>query len=228
MYKRQPQEVLDAVLSYAQTHSVPLSSVEGFVRQLIGWREFVRMVYVCDGARMRVQNTLHASRPLPESWWQGTTGIIPIDHLIATLKEYAYTHHIPRLMVAGNLMTLLGINPHACYRWFMEWYIDAYDWVMVPNVYGMGLYADGGTMTTKPYVSSSRYLRTMSDYPSGPWHEWWDALYWVFVDTHREVFSANHRASFAVSMFDRFTDEKKRQYHETVAKVYALHWPSKT
>ncbi len=210
-----PHEVLDAVLHYAEHHDTPLSSLEGFVRQLIGWREYIRMVYVCDGARMRNQNVLNAHRPLPESWWQGTTNLLPIDEAITTLDRSAYTHHIIRLMVVGNMMTLLGINPHDGYRWFMEWYIDAYDWVMVPNVYGMALFADGGTMTTKPYLSSSNYLKKMSDYPKGEWQKVWDALYWKFVDTHRDLLMKQQRASFAVRMFDRLSKEKREECERT-------------
>ncbi len=205
-----PKQVLEAVLSC----DVPLASLEGFVRQLIGWREFMRMVYVCDGGRMRNQNALQATRRLTKSWWKGDTGIYPVDHTIGTLKKYAYTHHIIRLMVMGNSMTLLGIRPEDAYLWFMEWYIDAYDWVMVPNVYGMALYADGGTIVTKPYVSSSKYIKKMSNYPKGEWEECFDALYWVFVDTHRKVLSKLHRSSFMVVMYDKFSDTKKRELQE--------------
>ena len=107
-------------------------------------------------------------------------------------------------------MTLLGVYPEDVYVWFMEWYIDAYDWVMVPNVYGMALYADGGTIVTKPYVSSSKYIKKMSDYPKGEWEECFDALYWMFVDKHRNILSKIHRSSFMVVMYDKFSDEKKR------------------
>lgn len=214
-----PREVLDAVLEYASHHEVPLPSLEGFVRQLIGWREFVRMIYVCGGGAMRRKNALAAQRSLTESWWTGDTGIVPLDHAIDTLKRHAYTHHIVRLMVAGNLMTLLGARPDDCYRWFMEWYIDAYDWVMVPNVYGMALFADGGSMTTKPYVSSSRYISNMSDYPPGPWKDIWDALYWSFVDRHRSVLSSGHRSSFSVIQFDRLSEGKKEHYRTAASQA---------
>ncbi len=214
-----PREVLSAVLHYAAENPVPIASLEGFVRQLIGWREFIRMVYVCEGARMRKKNTLQATRKLTSAWWDGTTGIVPIDDAIRTLKHVAYTHHIMRLMVVGNFMTLLGIDPDEGYQWFMEWYIDAYDWVMVPNVYGMALFADGGTMVTKPYVSSSNYLRKMSDYMKGEWTGIWDALYWAFVEKHQALLSANKRASFSVSMFNRFSEDKKEAFRNAAHKA---------
>lgn len=207
-----PREVLDAVLRHGEGHGTPIASLEGFVRQLVGWREFVRVVYVCDGARMRRQNALGANRILTGAWWNGTTGLLPVDESIKLLEEHAYTHHIVRLMILGNAMTLLGVHPDEGYRWFMEWYIDAYDWVMVPNVYGMALFADGGGMITKPYVSSSRYILKMSDYPKGDWCGKWDALYWAFVRDHAELLSRNVRASFAVSMLARLPEEKRLGY----------------
>jgi deoxyribodipyrimidine photolyase-related protein len=207
-----PREVLDAALRYGERHATPIASLEGFVRQLIGWREFVRVVYVCDGARMRRQNALGANRILTGAWWDGTTGLLPVDESIKLLERYAYTHHIVRLMILGNVMTLLGVHPDEGYRWFMEWYIDAYDWVMVPNVYGMALFADGGSMVTKPYVSSSRYVLKMSDYPKGDWCGKWDALYWTFVRDHAELLSRNVRASFAVSLLARLAEGKRREH----------------
>jgi deoxyribodipyrimidine photolyase-related protein len=207
-----PREVLDAALAHGERHATPIASLEGFVRQLIGWREFVRVVYVCDGARMRRQNALGANRILTGAWWDGTTGLLPVDESIKLLERHAYTHHIVRLMIVGNVMTLLGVHPDEGYRWFMEWYIDAYDWVMVPNVYGMALFADGGGMVTKPYVSSSRYILKMSDYPKGDWCGKWDALYWAFVRDHAELLSRNVRASFAVSMLARLAEGKRREH----------------
>lgn len=219
-----PQQVLDEVLTYAQTHDIPLASLEGFVRQLIGWREFIRMMYMYKGREMRVKNALRAHRALPESWWSGETGVVPIDHLVEGLKSHAYSHHIPRLMVAGNMMTLIGADPSDCYQWFMEWYIDAYDWVMVPNVYGMALYADGGGMVTKPYVSSSKYVMKMGNYVKGEWQEEWDALYWNFIDTHRTVFLANTRSSLMVHLYDKFSEEKKCDYKKKAEGFLKKHF----
>jgi len=216
------REVLTLLIDYTTKHTVPLASLEGFVRQLIGWREYMRMVYVCDGTRMRNQNALKSTRMLTTAWWDGTTGIVPIDHAIETLKAYAYTHHIVRLMVLGNMMSLLGVDPHEAHRWFMQWYIDAYDWVMVPNVYGMTLFADGGTIVTKPYISSSRYILKMSNYPKEAWAEAWDALYWAYVNTHRRVLSQNIRAGFSVRLYDRFSKEKQHILQSKANELYDM------
>lgn len=213
-----PHYVLKSVLDYGEKNNVPLASLEGFVRQLIGWREFMRMAYICGGVKMRNSNALSANRSLSKSWWTGNTGIYPVDHTIEILHKYAYTHHIVRLMIIGNIMTLLGVRPHDAYRWFMEWYIDAYDWAMVPNVYGMALYADGGTIVTKPYVSSSKYIQKMSDYSSGQWENTFDALYWHFIDKNKKVFLQIPRASLMVKMFEKFTKEKQHDIREKALK----------
>ena len=133
----------------------------------------------------------HGSCPHP--FYTGTTGLEPVDTVIHRLLQHAYAHHIERLMILGNIMVLCEIDPDEVYRWFMELFIDAYDWVMVPNVYGMSQYADGGMITTKPYISSSNYIRKMSDFKEGPWCEVWDGLYWRFIRKHRDFFSRNPR-----------------------------------
>jgi deoxyribodipyrimidine photolyase-related protein len=157
-------------------------------------------------------------------WWEGNTGLLPVDHTVEVLKKTAYTHHIVRLMVAGNAMTLIGARPDDCYRWFMEWYIDAYDWVMVPNVYGMALYADGGGMVTKSYVSSSKYLMKMGNYKKGEWEDVWDALYWNFIGTHRNFFLQNSRSSLMVHLYDKFSEEMKLEYKEKAKKFLKNHY----
>jgi deoxyribodipyrimidine photolyase-related protein len=122
-------------------------------------------------------------------------------------------------MVLGNFMMLCEFDPDEIYRWFMEHYIDAYDWVMVPNVYGMSQFADGGLMSTKPYISSSNYLKKMSDFPKGDWQQTWDALYWRFIDLQRDVFNKNIRMKFMVTMLDKMPDEK-RLNHFKIANEY--------
>ncbi|MEZ6106672.1 MAG: cryptochrome/photolyase family protein [Pirellulaceae bacterium] len=141
-----PREVVDRSIEYADR--VPLNSLEGFVRQVIGWREFIRGVYKWRGTRQRTTNFWGHTRRLPSSFYDGTTGIVPFDTVVRRVLDGAYCHHIERLMIAGNFMLLCGIDPDDVYRWFMELFIDAYDWVMVPNVYGMSQHADGGLMTT--------------------------------------------------------------------------------
>jgi deoxyribodipyrimidine photolyase-related protein len=207
-----PQQVLDEVLAYANNHTIPINSLEGFVRQVLGWREFIRASYECDGRVMRTSNFFGHTRQLPTSFWTGTTTLLPIDHTIATSLRTGYAHHIERLMVMGNGLLLLGIHPDEIYRWFMGMYVDAYDWVMVPNVYGMSQFADGGSFATKPYISGANYLRKMSNYPSGDWEEIWTALYWKFIAKNKEVFLRNHRLSMMPRLLEKMSNEKREHY----------------
>ncbi|GAB6090511.1 cryptochrome/photolyase family protein [Spirochaeta dissipatitropha] len=199
----QPREVLDAAIAHADRVGIPINSLEGFVRQILGWREFMRAAYEQDGCTMRSSNTFGHSRQLPPAFWTGRTGIPPIDLAVKNALQYGYNHHIERLMVHGNFMLLTETDPNEVYRWFMGMYLDAYDWVMVPNVYGMSQFADGGLFATKPYISGSNYLRKMSDYPSGPWEETWTALYWHFIHRHRRLFESNHRMAMMPRMLDK-------------------------
>ncbi len=214
-----PRAVLDTALAYAQEHDVPLNSLEGFVRQVLGWREFMRASYESDGRSMRSQNFFNHTRELPDSFWDGTTGIDPVDHVITTALKYGYTHHIERLMVMGNVMLLSQLDPNEVYRWFMGMYIDAYDWVMVPNVYGMSQFADGGSFATKPYISGANYIKKMSNCPAGDWEATWTALYWHFIATHQAYFASNHRLSMMPRTLERMKDETRQQHFE-VARHY--------
>ena len=197
-----PREVVEAAL--AKAHDVPLNSLEGFIRQVIGWREFVRLVYLARGRKQRSRNFWDLpKRPIPAAFYDGTTGIEPVDTVIRRTLRSGYCHHIERLMILGNFFLLCDVHPHEVYRWFMELFVDAYDWVMVPNVYGMSQHADGGLMTTKPYISGSSYVRKMSDFKAGPWCETWDGLYWRFIDRHAEFFASNPRTAVMVKMRDK-------------------------
>lgn len=218
-----PQAVLDIVLDAAVRHNVPLASVEGYVRQLIGWREYMRAAYVLRGRQMRTHNELQFTGDLSGGWWTAETGLLPVDTVIGRILETCYAHHIERLMVLGNAMQLLRIKPDAVYQWFMEMFIDSYDWVMVPNVYAMSQYAAGNLITTKPYVSGSNYLKKMSDFPSGDWTAAWDGLYWQFVDDHRDLFSSNPRSNMMVRMFDDFDAVKKRRLRGEAEKWVGGH-----
>lgn len=188
-----PQEVIDNALEIGQKNSIPMNSLEGFIRQVIGWREFIRGIYSVEGSFQRNRNFFKHKRKLPRSFYEGTTGIIPFDKSIKKLEQSAYLHHIERLMIVGNFFLLCEIDPNEVYRWFMELFIDAYDWVMVPNVYGMSQYADGGLMTTKPYLCGSNYILKMSDYPKGEWTEIWDSLFWRFMYKHLSFFKKQPR-----------------------------------
>ncbi len=206
-----PREVLDTVLDAAEERDVPVASLEGFVRQLIGWREYMRATYHLYGRRMRTSNHLGHGRPLAPGWWDATTGLDPVDHVVAGALERGYAHHIERLMVLGNAMCLLRTDPTEVHEWFMALFVDAYDWVMVPNVYAMSQFAAGTGITTKPYVSGSNYLRTMSDFGPGGWREDWDALYWTFVEDHRDVFEANPRSRMVTRTWAGMDDARREE-----------------
>jgi deoxyribodipyrimidine photolyase-related protein len=206
-----PQQVLEATLAFAQEHPVPLNSLEGFVRQVLGWREYVRAVYLLAGEQQRAGNFWEQHKDLPGAFYAANTGIPPVDTVIRRLLTTAYAHHIERLMVLGNFMLLAEIDPGAVYRWFMEMFIDAYDWVMVPNVFGMSQFADGGLIMTKPYVSSSHYLLKMSDYPAGPWCDVWDGLFWRFIAKHRGYFQNNPRLKPLVRILNRMPPDRLRE-----------------
>lgn len=213
-----PHQILEEALDHGKKHSIPLNSLEGFVRQILGWREFIRGVYVAKGREERTRNFWGFNKKIPQSFYDGTTGILPVDETIRKVIETGYCHHIERLMVLGNFMLLCEFDPDEIYRWFMELFIDAYDWVMVPNVYGMSQFADGGLMSTKPYLSGSNYLIKMSDYPKGEWQETWDALFWRFMDVHRDFFLKNPRLGMLIRTFDKWDAEKKTAVHEKAEK----------
>ena len=211
-----PAEVVSAAL--ARDGDVPMNSLEGFVRQVIGWREFVRLVYLTHGGKQRTTNFWGFTHAIPAAFYDGTTGIDPVDLVVENALKTGYSHHIERLMILGNFMLLCEIRPDAVFQWFMEIYIDAYDWVMVPNVYGMSQHADGGTMTTKPYISGSSYVLKMSDHKKGPWCTVWDALYWRFIDRQSDFFKKNQRMSVMVAMKDKLGD--KMDEHRRVAEKF--------
>lgn len=207
-----PQFVVEEALQYASNNAVPLNSLEGFLRQVIGWREYIRAVYERKGVEERNKNYWKFTRKIPSSFWNGTTGIDPVDSTIKKVLKTGYCHHIERLMVMGNFMLLCEFDPNEVYKWFMELFIDAYDWVMVPNVYGMSQFADGGLMSTKPYISGSNYLMKMSDYKKGPWQQVWDGLFWRFMHTHEHFFSRNPRLSMLVKSFNGMKQDKKEEH----------------
>lgn len=214
-----PMQIVNAALDFAAAGSVPINSLEGFLRQIIGWREFIRGVYIYKGSRERTANFWKFEKKIPPSFYTATTGIEPVDNTIKKLLHTAYNHHIERLMVLGNFMLLCEFDPDKVYQWFMEMYIDAYDWVMVPNVYGMSQFADGGIMATKPYISGSNYLLKMSNYKKGAWCEFWDALFWNFMNKHRNFFLSNPRLGMLIKTYDKMSGEKKLSIRLAVEKM---------
>jgi len=207
-----PEEIVNRSLAFAKQEDIPVNSTEGFIRQIIGWREFMRGMYLCKGRFSRTYNFWNFDRKIPGCFYDGTTGIEPIDHTIKQILKTGYCHHIERLMVLGNFMLLCEFDPDEVYRWFMELFIDAYDWVMVPNVYGMCMFADGGTFATKPYISGSNYIKKMSNHLKGEWEDIWDGLFWHFVMKHQDFFRSNPRTSMLVYSFNRMSDEKQNTH----------------
>ena len=207
-----PKKVLDLVIEKSQEKLIPLNSLEGFIRQIIGWREFIRGIYQESGVKQRTNNFWGFNKKIPLSYYKGETGLDPVDFVIKKSTNSAYAHHIERLMIMGNIFVLLRICPDEVYKWFMELYIDAYDWVMVPNVYGMSQFADGGLMSTKPYISGSNYILKMSDYKKGDWSNVWDALYWEFINDKRSFFLRNPRMAMMVRLYDKKSNEMKAEY----------------
>ena len=207
-----PQQIVDKTLIAAKKYNIPLHSVEGFIRQIIGWREFIRLVYEREGCKQRTTNYWKFKRKIPVSFYTGETGVVPIDITIKKILKTGYCHHIERLMVIGNFMLLCEFDPDEVYRWFMELFIDSYDWVMVPNVYGMSQFADGGLMTTKPYISGSHYLKKMSDYPKGHWQTVWDGLFWRFMHIHRDFILKNPRLGMLLNSFDKMDIATKKNH----------------
>lgn len=213
-----PMTVIKRAINYAEKNRVPINSTEGFVRQILGWREFIRGVYNAKGSEERTKNFWNFSRKIPPSFYTGTTGIDPVDDVIKKVLTTGYAHHIERLMILGNFMVLCEFDPNEVYRWFMELFIDSYDWVMVPNVYGMSLFADGGLMSTKPYISSSNYIMKMSDYKKGDWQSSWDGLFWTFMNKHRNFFLKNPRLRMLIASFDKMNSDRKELHLQNAEK----------
>lgn len=207
-----PSFILDEALAFAKQENIPINSTEGFVRQIIGWREFIRGMYECKGTFSRTKNFWNFDKKIPASFYDGSTGIEPIDETIKMILKTGYCHHIERLMILGNFMLLCEFDPDEVYKWFMELFIDAYDWVMVPNIYGMSQFADGGTFATKPYIGGSNYIKKMSNYPKGDWQPIWDGLFWRFIHKHQDYFKKNPRMSMMYHSYNRMNDDKKKTH----------------
>jgi len=184
-----PQWIVNQVSKYYQAKRIPMNNYEGFIRQIIGWREYSRFLYMVAYKQMKNGNYFQNHQKLNKKWYRGTTGILPVDETIKSAFKYGYLHHILRLMVMGNFMNLCHLHPDQVYQWFMEFSCDSYDWVMVNNIYSMALYADGGLTMQKPYLSSSNYILKMSNYQKdGQWEEIWDTLYYYFLfDKEKEI-----------------------------------------
>ncbi len=189
--------------------NAPYNAKEGFIRQIIGWREFMLKIYQDDGVKLRNSNFFEFKNKIPSKILKAQSGLTPLDDCIKKLNNSAYNHHIERLMILGNIFLLLEIKPNDVYKFFMKYYIDAYDWVMVGNVYGMSGFSDGGSITTKPYIASSNYILKMSDYKkSEPWCEIVDALYWRFLYKYSPKFEKNPRMAMQIALLNKMPKDK--------------------
>jgi deoxyribodipyrimidine photolyase-related protein len=216
-----PMECVDAAVSAYRRKRAPLEAVEGFVRQIIGWREFINGVYWLRMPGYTELNTLGASRKIPGWLYTGKTEMNCLSQCVVQALRTGYNHHIQRLMVLGNFFLLGGYDPQEVYRWYMEMYVDAHDWVMAANVIGMALHADGGFMATKPYAASGNYIQKMSNYcagcryrpevKTGPDACPYNYLYWNFFATHEERFSRNPRVSVMTQAWRKKPDAEKRR-----------------
>ena len=204
-----PQQIITKAKDYADANDIPLNSLEGFVRQIIGWREFIRGIYQNFSEKMINANYWNHNRKLSEAWYTGDTGIAPLDDAIKGALEFGYTHHINRLMVLASIMNMSRIHPSEIYKWFMEMFVDSSEWVMVPNVFGMGTFADGGIFATKPYISGSSYILRMSNFKKGDWCEIVDGLYWKFIEDNKEFFAKNPRLSLMIRALEKLDQERK-------------------
>ncbi len=216
-----PKDCVAVALKTAKDKNIPLNSCEGFIRQIIGWREFIRGIYQDFSEEQESKNHFGHKRKLGPRWYSGDTGIPPLDDVIRKVIKYGYAHHIERLMVVGSLMLLLEVEPHDAHRWFMELFIDSSDWVMGPNVYGMALFADGGLFATKPYICGSNYYRKMSGYKTGDWCDGVDGLYWTFVRKNKDVFARNPRMSMMVRTMEKIPAERMKRLESAANELRA-------
>lgn len=215
-----PMECVQAAEQAYHDGHAPLNSVEGFIRQIVGWREYVRGIYWLKMPGYKSENFLGAKRKLPDFYWTADTKMHCLSQCVTETKENAYAHHIQRLMVLGNFALLSGIDPAEVNDWFLIVYADAYEWVELPNVTGMILFADGGYLASKPYAAGGSYINKMSNYcknceysvtqKNGENACPFNYLYWSFLAKNRDKLSSNHRLRMMYSLYDRMSDDKKR------------------
>ena len=197
----------------------PLNSVEGFIRQIIGWREYIRGIYFLQGPNYTQNNYLDHNRPLPSLYWGKESGLNCLDQCVKQTEEFSYAHHIQRLMVTGNFALLTGVSPYEIHEWYLSVYIDAFEWVEAPNTIGMSQFADGGVVASKPYVSSGAYINKMSNYCKSCKFKVaekvgkdacpFNALYWHFLSRNRDKFQGNPRMAQMYRTWDRMNEDHK-------------------
>ncbi|WP_448586308.1 cryptochrome/photolyase family protein [Thermaurantiacus sp.] len=227
----EPREMIDAAVAALEAGTAPLNAVEGFVRQILGWREYVRAIYFAEGPGYVRSNALGATRPLPACYWTGDSGMACFDAAFRQTRDLAYAHHIQRLMVLGNFALLAGVDPHAVHQWFLVVYADAYEWVEAPNVIGMSQYADGGLLASKPYAAGGAYIDRMGNHcracrydpkvREGPKACPYGLLYWDFIARHEGALSGNPRMGRVYESWRRFPPERQRRLRAEAARFLA-------
>jgi deoxyribodipyrimidine photolyase-related protein len=232
-----PARVVEAVLAAYASGAAPLNAVEGFVRQVVGWREFVRGVYQHEDPDYEQRNALEQHGALPDFYWTGESGMACVDDSVARVLEHAYGHHIERLMVLGNLALIAGVSPQAIHGWFLAMYADAVAWVTAPNTIGMSQHADGGVVGTKPYAASGKYVQRMSNYCADCRYDVrqrlgdeacpLNALYWDFLIRQREALRPNRRMAMILANVDRL-DEAERDAIRERARTLREDWGVKS
>ena len=207
-----PKEIIDRIKEFEG--KIKINSYEGFIRQIIGWREFMRGIYQNYEKKLTESNFFKHEKKMKNSWYDASTGLEPLDYAIKNALTYGWSHHIERLMILSNIMNLCEINPNIIFNWFMEMYIDSSEWVMSPNVFGMGLFSDGGIFATKPYICGSSYFLKMMDFKKGDWCSTMDGLYWRFIEKKKEFFLKNPRLSMMVRILEKMDKDRKKMIFE--------------
>ena len=226
-----PLELCRAVESAWRAGRVPINAAEGFIRQIIGWREYVRGIYWREGPHYVERNHLHARRPLPDFYWTGATDLNCLGQALRQTLDHGYAHHIQRLMITGNFALIAGIDPHALHQWYLAIYVDAFEWVEAPNTIGMSQFADGGLLGSKPYAAGGAYVNRMSDYcrdcrydvkqRTGPQACPLNALYWDFLVRNRETIGGNPRLAMPYSSWDRFDGATQNKIRNSASAFLA-------
>ena len=226
-----PLRVCRAVEAAYRAGRVPLNAAEGLIRQIIGWREYVRGIYWLKMPGYERSNFFGHTRPLPEFYWTAQTDMACVKAAVTQTREQAYAHHIQRLMVTGNFAMLAGVDPHALHEWYLAVYADAYEWVELPNTVGMSQFADGGLLASKPYAASGAYINRMSNYCGGCRYDVkqrtglracpFNALYWDFIARHRDRIASNPRMAQMVRTYDKFAPDEQRKIADSAAAFLA-------
>ena len=224
-----PPEICEAVEAAYKSGHAPLNAAEGYIRQVIGWREYIRGIYWYKMPEYAEENALNATRDLPWFYWSGETDMHCLSQSIGQTIDHAYAHHIQRLMITGNFALLAGVDPKALHEWYLAVYIDAFEWVELPNTLGMSQFADGGVLASKPYASSGAYINRMSDYCKSCKYDVkkkvgddacpFNSLYWDFMARHKDSFAKNPRMGMAIRNLDKMDPEQVKAYRDKARQV---------